>query len=39
MVDKLPRLSGKELIKIISKVGFKAIKQIKLTKEEFLNLL
>lgn len=27
MVDKLPRLSGKELIKILSKIGFRAIRQ------------
>jgi predicted RNA binding protein YcfA (HicA-like mRNA interferase family) len=27
MIDKLPRLSGKELLKIISKIGFKAVRQ------------
>ncbi|MBS3100127.1 type II toxin-antitoxin system HicA family toxin [Candidatus Pacearchaeota archaeon] len=26
-MQKLPRLSGKEVIKIISKIGFKAIRQ------------
>lgn len=27
MGEKLPRLSGKEVIKVLSKIGFKAIRQ------------